>query len=339
MLGLRSQPAIDEPKSFDLVSAKSVEEAVGVLNEFGEQRSVILAGGCDLVDKLKNQWFTPEMVVNIKTIPGLNTIRNRDSGLEIGALATLTEIEQQSEIRNLYPALAQASGKVATPQIRNVGTIGGNLLQDSRCPYYRGPWNCYRHGGFICDAVRGFNAEHAIFGGERCYTVTPSDTASALVAFGAKVKIASASGERTIPIEKLFVPPGIDITHMHNVLHGEILTEILLPTPQPGTKSIFIKKAMRESWDFALASVVVVVRFEGDRSSDVRIVLGAVAPIPWRAKLAEDILQGRKLSEQLIEDAARASVEGAEPLEHNEYKIGLTKSIVRQALSSVLLAG
>lgn len=326
-MAAKSQIAIDEPASFRLLEPRSLEEAARMLEEHG-LGAVLLAGGCDLLEKIKTQWIRPEVVVNLKAVRGLDGV----SGREIGALATLARVVREQP---LPAALRHAAARVATPQIRNVGTLGGNLLQDSRCPYYRGPWHCYRAGGVTCDAVRGFTHEHALWGGERCYTVSPSDTAPALVALGAEVEIFCADGSlRTMPIEKLFALPSYDITSMHTLAHGEILTRIRLPAMPAGARSAFQKAAMRESWDFALASAAVYVEMDGDVCREARIVLGAVAPVPWRAREAENVLRGGKLKDRL-EDAALAATAGAEPLPHNGYKIGLVKALVREGLKEI----
>ncbi len=322
-----SQIAIDEPAGFRLLEPRSLEEASRML-EAHREGAVLLAGGCDVFEKIKTQWIRPEVVVNLKTVRGLDGV----SPGGVGALATLSRVVREA---SLPAALRQAAARVATPQIRNVGTLGGNLLQDSRCPYYRGPWHCYRAGGNTCDAVRGFTYEHALWGGERCYTVSPSDTAPALAALGAEVEIFSQHGSiRTMPIEELFAPPAYDITSMHKLRHGEILTKIRLPAPRPGARSAFRKAAMRESWDFALASAAVYVEMEGARCREARIFLGAVAPVPWRALEAEKILRGSPILDS-IEAAAHAATAEAEPLPHNAYKIGLVKGLVRQALQEV----
>lgn len=319
-----SQIAIDEPASFRLLEPRSLEEAARLL---AGESAVALAGGCDVLERIKTQWIRPREVVNLKTIPGLSGV----SGREIGALATLAAVARESR---LPAALRQAAVRVATPQIRNLGTQGGNLLQDSRCPYYRGPWHCYRAGGATCDALRGFTYEHALWGGERCYTVSPSDTAPALAALGAEVEVFGGGRLRRMPIERLFAPPSYDITSMHTLERGEILTRILLPEAPPGAGSAFRKAAARQSWDFALASAAVYVEMEGDRCRLARVVLGAVAPVPWRAVEAEQALLGARLRDR-IEQAARAAVSGAQPLPHNAYKIGLVKRLVREALEEI----
>jgi len=323
------QIAADEPLAFELLSPRSVDEAVELAARHGKD-CALMAGGSDLLDQLKLHTRTPRYVINLKSIPDLRALNVTNDRVSIGALTTLGELERHAELRRICPALGIAASRVATPQIRNVGTLGGNLLQDSRCPYYRGPWHCYRAGGIQCDARHGVNQEHAIFGGNRCYTVSPSDTAPALIALRASVTLRGADA-REMPLEHLFMPPGENITVMHRLAPATVLSQIDVPV-QSGTRSTFIKYAMRNSWDFALASVAVALRMDGGSARDVRIVLGGVAPIPWRSTDAEQEVEGKMLDTTTIEAAARAAVAGARPLAHNEYKVALVTKLVRSAL-------
>jgi xanthine dehydrogenase YagS FAD-binding subunit len=326
------QIAVDEPVAFELLSPRSLGEAVDLAGRHGEE-CALLAGGTDLLDQLKQQRRTPRFVINLKTISGLRAIEVGSDRISIGALATLGELERNGDLRRACPALGLAASRVATPQIRNVGTLGGNLLQDSRCAYYRGPWYCYRAGGIQCDARHGINQEHAIFGGNRCYTVSPSDTAPALIALGATAHLHGATPQ-DLPVESLFVPPAENITVMHRVAQGSVLSGITVPVHR-GMRSTFIKYAMRNSWDFAIASVAAALRVEGGTARDVRIVLGGVAPIPWRTEDAEREVEGRALDATTIESAARAAIAAARPLAHNEYKVALVKTLVRSALTEL----
>ena len=326
------QIAADEPLAFELLSPRSVDEAVELAARHAGD-CALMAGGSDLLDQLKQHKRTPRYVINLKSIPDLHSLDVTSDRISIGSLTTLGELERHAEVRRLSPALALAVSRVATPQIRNVGTLGGNLLQDSRCPYYRGPWYCYRAGGIQCDARHGMNQEHAIFGGNRCYTVSPSDTAPALIALGASVTI-RGTDTREMLLEDLFMPPGDNITVMHRLAPGTVLSQISVPV-RSGTRSTFIKYAMRNSWDFALASVAAALRVDGGVARDVRVVLGGVAPIPWRSADAERELEGRALDRMTIEAAAQAAVAGARPLTHNEYKIPLVKKLVRAALTEL----
>jgi xanthine dehydrogenase YagS FAD-binding subunit len=321
---------IDEPKAFEFLQPRTVAEAGEMSARYGG-RAAYLAGGCDLLDQLKHQWSTYEYVINLKSIPQLKGVQRGGASVRLGALTTLGEIERHPELKAVAPGLVTAATRVATPQIRNAGTIGGNLLQDSRCPYYRGPWYCYRAGGIVCDAHHGVNTEHAIFGGDRCYTVTPSDTAPMLVALEAIAHVYRNGAEIELPVAELFVPPKENIRVMHRLGAGEILTEIEVPL-RTGARSNFVKHAPRGSWDFAQASVAVSFSQQGETMRDCRVVLGAVAPIPWRSQAAEAALEGKKLSDDVIEAAASAAIHGASPLAYNEYKIPLVKKLVRRAL-------
>ena len=326
------QIAVDEPAPFELLSPRSLDEASELAARHGGDCS-LLAGGTDLLDQLKLHRRVPRYVVNLKTIPGLRGVEVTGERIAIGALTTVGDLERSADLRRLCPGLTAAASRVATPQIRNVGTLGGNLLQDSRCPYYRGPWYCYRAGGIQCDAHHGMNQEHAIFGGSRCYTVSPSDTAPALIALDATVRI-HGPAPRDIPVQDLFVQPSENITVMHGVAAGEILSHVFVPV-RADTRSTFIKYAMRNSWDFALASVGAALRLDGGVVRDARLVLGGVAPVPWRSLLAEQTVEGDRLTPQTIEAAAQAAIAEARPLAHNEYKVALVKTLVRTALTEL----
>jgi xanthine dehydrogenase YagS FAD-binding subunit len=323
------QIAVDEPAAFELLSPRSLDEAAELATRHGDD-CALMAGGSDLLDQLKQHRRTPRYVVNLKTIPGLRSLNITGDHVSIGALTTLGDLERNEELKRVCRGLTMAASRVATPQIRNVGTLGGNLLQDSRCPYYRGPWYCYRAGGIQCDARHGVNQEHAIFGGNRCYTVSPSDTAPALIALGASATIHGTT-PRQVPVEDLFMPPSENITVMHRVTLGQILSEVTVPI-HSGVRSTFIKYAMRNSWDFAIASVAVALRIDAGLARDTRIVLGGVAPIPWRSADAEREVEGKLLDEPTIESAARAAIAEARPLAQNEYKVALVKKLVRTAL-------
>lgn len=325
--------AIDEPKPFELLAPRTLDEALDLAARHGTD-CAFLAGGCDLLDQLKHQWSTPHYVINLKTIPGLKYVNSEAGRLKIGSLTTLAQIERHAELDSAFPALAKAASRVATPQIRNLGTLGGNLLQDSRCPYYRGPWYCYRAGGIVCDAHHGINQEHAIFGGNRCYTVSPSDIAPALIALNATATIQGRAGKREMPVEQLFVAPKENILVMHRLTVDEVLVEVTVPRVAR-QRSTFIKYAMRNAWDFALASVAVAAVIDGPAIRDCRIVLGGVAPVPWRAHGAEQEIEGKPWSERSIEAAAAAAIAGAQPLAQNEYKVALVKKLVRTALAEL----
>jgi xanthine dehydrogenase YagS FAD-binding subunit len=325
--------AIDEPKPLHLLSPKTVDEAVAMGTEHWPD-AAYLAGGCDLLDQMKHQWHNPRTVINLKGVASLKGVHQASGTFFIGALTRLGEIERNDELRKRLPALVLAASRIATPQIRNRGTVGGNLLQDSRCPYYRGAWYCYRAGGIVCDAKHGINKEHAIFGGDRCYTVTPSDLAPVVVALDARIHIQEANHPADIPAQALFLSPSYDITHMHMLNQGQILTAVEIPL-RADQRSTFIKYAPRNAWDFSRASVAVAFSQQGGVCRNCRIVLGGVAVIPWRSSDAEAIVEGQRLTPQVIEAAAAAATTGAVPLQYNGYKVALVRRLVRQALTQL----
>lgn len=324
--------AINEPAPFVYHAPTSVHDALA-LAEHHRGNFAYLAGGCDVLDMMKRQWNTSGNVIDLKQIDGLDGIHKQTNGVTIGALTKLAQI-QQSDLGGSLLAVKDAAARVASPQIRNMGTIGGNLLQDSRCPYYRGPFFCYRHGGIVCDAHHGINREHAIFGGDRCYTVSPSDLAPVVVALEATIHFQDGRGEHTMAAHELFIPPSRDITTLHSLKDGPIMTGIEFPT-HPGRRSHFIKETVRNSWDFARASIAVALELQDGIARNVRIVIGAVAAIPWRNLPAERAVEGSRLDTDTIDRAVEASVQGAKPLKYNEYKIGLTRKLVRQALTEL----
>jgi xanthine dehydrogenase YagS FAD-binding subunit len=325
--------AVDEPASFELLLPASVPEALEQAAKRGSA-AAFLAGGCDLLEQMKLQWRDYRYLINLKTIPGLAGIEVQQGVVRLGALTRLGDMERHAELRQALPGLVSAAGRVATPQIRNMGTLGGNLLQDSRCPYYRGPWHCYRAGGIVCDALHGLHSEHAIFGADRCITVTPSDTAPMLVALEAIAAGEGPRGRWRRSVHELFMPPGENIRTMHRLGRDEILTGIEIPR-RGLRKSAFIKYAQRNSWDFAIASVAVAFDEQAAVARNCRIVLGAVAAIPWRSTPAEEVIEGQRLTPEVIERAAQAATRGAQPLAHNEYKVALVRKLVRSALSEL----
>ncbi|TDI84007.1 MAG: xanthine dehydrogenase family protein subunit M [Caldithrix sp.] len=322
---------------FEYFNPKSLKELPDLLSK-KQDESIVLAGGTDLLDMLKERLIEPKRVINIKNIKDLHGIKN-GSGLELGALTTITEIAADPHIQKKYSVLAQAAESIATPQLRNMGTIGGNLCQRPRCWYYRGrQYPCLKKGGAKCYAAEGWNQYHAIFGGGPSYIVHPSDAAPALQALGALLKVFGPSGSDEIPLEEFFELP-IDNLRGENVLQAnEIITHISIPEPAAGTRSTFLKFREKQSMDFAISSVAAILQMQGNRVKSADIVLGGVAPIPWRAKDAEAELQGKALSSETIEKAATAAVAGATPMAHNSYKIQLTQNLVRRALQQLAKA-
>ena len=329
-------------KSFEWVSPTSVNEAASLLKSAPASKDVDdearpIAGGQDLLTTMKEYVTRPARVVNLKGIRGLDRIEpDGKRGLRVGALVTLAQLEESAEVRRNFPGLAEAAHSVATPQIRNLGTVGGNLCQRPRCWYYRlEEAVCLKKGGSECFAATGENKYNAILGGGPSYIVHPSDLAPALVALGASVNVTGADGHRTIPLDKLFTLPSEGNIRRENVLRNdEIITEVQVPASAFAAHSTYIKFKERDSLDFALASVAAAVELgPGKTVRQARVVLGGVAPIPWRAPKAESYLAGRTLSAGTLAEAARLALDGAEPLAKNAYKIPLTQALVRRALA------
>jgi len=324
-------------KPFTHHNAYSLEQALTLLKDY-KGRARLIAGGTDLLGTLKGDILPnyPEALINIKTIPGLDVIQEDHEGVTIGALTKLTRIASSPVIEGMYGLLAKAAGSVGTPEIRNMGTIGGNLCQDTRCWYYRYPNQmggrilCYRKKEGPCHAIKGDNRYHAIMGGKGCFAVCPSDIAIALGALDAELTVAHTGGERVLPITEFYQTLG------HVLNPDEILTRIRVPRPPDNTTHAFVKYRLRESVDFAIVSVALIVTIEEGVCTDTRIVLGAVAPTPFRALEAEEAIRGKTLDTATAEEAADAAVRHAQPLSKNAYKIEITKTLVRRALLSSL---
>ncbi len=320
-------------RPFEYVQPTTVAEA---LRELGRQweDAKILAGGVDLLGEMKEGIIAPQRVVNLKGIRDLRYIRfSEKDGLRLGALTTLTEIESHPVIRQRFTALAEAAHSVGTPQIRNMGTIGGNLCQRPRCWYYRDEHtHCLKKGGPMCYAYNGENKYHAILGGGPCYIVHPSDCAPALIALQASVTIVSPKGQRRVPLEEFFVLPAKRLDHETILEPNELVTEVHVPTPAPNTRSTYLKFKERQSHDFAIVGAAVALRLRGDVCEEARIVLAGVAPIPWRSPEAEAVLKGKRITPEVAEQAGKAAVAKARPLSQNAYKVPLTQASVKRAI-------
>lgn len=321
-------------KPFEYVSVKDTRQAARSLGQERDEAK-ILAGGTDLLGEMKDYIVTPSRLVNIKTIPNLDKIEyDAKKGLKLGALVTLARIAEDKSIRERYPVLVQAIDLSAMPQIRNAATIGGNLCQRPRCWYYRDEHTiCLKKGGAKCYAVEGENQYHAILGGGPCYIVHPSDPAPALQALGARVVISDGSKTREVPLEEFFILPAENVRRENILAQNEMITHVLVPPPAAGTRSAYVKERERDSYDWALASAAVVVTPDRGRIKAARIVLGGVAPVPWRAAEAERALVGQPLSKAVLARAATAALAGARPLDKNAYKVPLAEVVVRRALS------
>ncbi len=318
---------------FDLYQPTSVEDALSLADRLGTD-AWILAGGLDSLERFKDRIKRPKAVIDLGYIDELRGVRQEGGDLVIGAMTTLTEVSIHPEIRARFALLAEAAGEVASPQIRNQGTLGGNISQDTRCWYYRGGWNCYRAGGGTCyasESPEGQNREHAIFGVEGCAAVSPSDTAPALVALEARLVIKNAGGRREVAAEDYFVGPENDITRLNVLGPGDLLTEIRLPATWAGATFYFEKVRDRPVWDFPLVNIAAAMQLSGDRIDRARFVLGAVAARPWRLPRVEAAVVGRFRNE-VGDSASRIAAEGAIPLTHNGYKVALARNLVKRAI-------
>jgi len=302
----------------------------------GRDEARVHAGGTDLLGCLRDGVFEAGTLVSLSSVDGLRGIGAApDGGLRIGALTTIAELASHAAIRGRYAGLAQAAASVASPQLRNQGTLGGNLCQRPRCWYYRGDFHCIRKGGDTCYAYEGENQGHCLFGGNLCFYVHPSDTAPALVAFGAVAQVSSLAGSRLVPLKDFFVPPSVNPTRETALLPGEILTSVTIPAAPAGLRSSYRKVRARQTWDFALAGVALALLVEQGVVRQARVVLSGAAAIPWSAIQAEQALIGKRLDGATIRAAAEAAVVGAQPLEQNGYKVALFRGLVQEQLEAI----
>ncbi len=326
----------DVMPAFELLQPDSVEEAHRLLQQHAGNVWV-LAGGLDTFDWLKDRIKRPTTVVDLSGIEELRGIRTTTEGVEIGAITTLTEVVQHPLIQQQYSLLSEAASVVASPQIRNQGTIGGNVSQDTRCWYYRAGWPCYRAGGNICyaDTPEGRNREHAILHADRCVAVNPSDTAPALIALDASFVIRTRQGERVVNAEDYFIGPDIDITRLHILEAGDLLTTIRLSSRWAGTKFYFEKVRDRNVWDFPLLNVASAAVLADGKIERIRIAVNAAAARPLRLTAVEDAVRGLPANAATGEMAGKLAVQGAVPLQFNAYKIPLMRNLVKRAIGGV----
>jgi xanthine dehydrogenase YagS FAD-binding subunit len=323
----------DVMPAFQLFQPLSIDDAVRLLST-QDRDAWILAGGMDSLDWLKDRSRRPGVVVELSQIPELVGVRESNGGLEIGAMTTLTDLANHPVVRERFGILSEAAGLVASPQIRNQGTIGGNVSQDTRCWYYRLGWSCYRAGGNICyaDTPTAINREHAILHADRCVAVSPSDTAPALIALDAQMVIRSDGGERVVDAADYFVGPDIDITRMTVLQPGELLTAIRIPATWAGTQFYFEKVRDRQVWDFPLVNVASSLKTSGQTIQEARIVVGAVAARPLRLLAVERAIAGKPRNDETAKMAGEMAIEGALALRHNAYKVPLMRNLVRRAV-------
>jgi xanthine dehydrogenase YagS FAD-binding subunit len=327
----------DVMPAFELLQPASVDAAIELLSGRGAG-AWVLAGGLDSFDWLKDRIKRPSAVIDLSGIAEMKGIRPWDNGgLEIGAMTTLTEVVRHAEVRERFSLLEKAAELVASPQIRNQGTIGGNLSQDTRCWYYRAGWSCYRAGGNICyaDTPQALNREHAIFEADRCVAVSPSDTAPALIALDASMVVRGPEGERVLSAEDYFIGPATDITRMTALLPGEILTAVRIPRTWAGARFYFEKIRDRNVWDFALMSVASSMVASGGTIQQIRLVVNGAAARPMRLRESERIATGRPPDEETAAQAGALAIQGAMPLTHNAYKVPLMRNLVKRAIRGV----
>jgi xanthine dehydrogenase YagS FAD-binding subunit len=328
---------------FQYANAQTVEAAVKLLTPSDLKADPdtfprALSGGQDLLTTIKSYITPTTRVVNLKTIQGLDKIASdANGGIKIGALVTLDTLENSDLIKSKFPGLAQAARSIATPQIRHIGTIGGNLCQRPRCWYFRlDNYKCLKKGGTECFAAAGNNKYNAIIAGGPSYFVHPSDLAPMLIALNATLTIQGPGATRTLPVEQFFTLPKVALRKENVLMPGEIVTEIQIPNSPLAAKSTYLKFKERESLDFAMSAVAAAVEFNADKTvKDVRLVLAGVAPMPWRVPAAEAALKGKLLDAATLKNAATIALQDAEPLEYNAYKVPLTQTLVRRALASL----
>lgn len=321
-------------KTFANSNATSPQDAVrrsADARKRGQQAS-FAGGGTDLLQLVKERIVNPDVIVNLKTMAGLGQITRSSNGVSIGGQVTLDALGRHPIIQSDYPVLAEAAASVATPQIRNVGTIAGNVAQRPWCWYYRNGFPCFKNGGNQCYSFAGENQFHAIFGGGPSFIVHPSDTAPALVALGATFRIVGPGGERRVAASDFFVLPRQNASAENVLAADEVLVSIDLPAATRGSKSHYFKVTDRETWTHAVVSAAVVLQMDGDVCRSARVVLGGVAPIPWRLPNVEQLLAGQRVTDELARRAAEASVSGARALSKNAYKLPMTRGVVRRAL-------
>jgi len=323
-------------RAFELYQPNSAADAQKLLQQYGTD-AWVMAGGLDSFDWLKDRIKRPKVVVDLSGVDELKGIRATNDGIEIGAMTTLTEVVRSPIVREKYGLLSEGAELAASPQIRNQGTIGGNVSQDARCWYYRAGWPCYRAGGNICyaDAPMGRNREHAILHAQRCVAVNPSDSAPALIALDAKFVLRTREGERIVDAEDYFIGPDIDITRLHILRPGDLLTAIRIPSTWAGARFYFEKVRDRNVWDFALLNVASAMVVSDGRIARIRLAVNGAAARPLRLKAVEDAVRGKAPDATTGLMAGRLAVEGAVPLQFNAYKIPLMRNLVKRAIGGV----
>jgi xanthine dehydrogenase YagS FAD-binding subunit len=324
-------------KAFNSANPRDVAQAVSMLTAAARdnKRAVVAGGGSDLLGMVKDQLIAPDTVVRLAAIRNLDQVKPAGQGVSIGGQITLNALSRHQAIRTRYRVLAEAAETVATPQIRNVGTLAGNVCQRPWCWYYRNGFQCFKNGGNVCYSAAGENHFHAILGGGPSFIVHPSDTAPALVALNATFHVTGPAGERTIPAAEFFTLPTANPARENILKDDDVLASITLPESNKRARSTYHKVMDREAWTHAIVSAAVVLEMEQDICRSARIVLGGVAPIPWRVPEAERLLAGQRITPALAAQAGAAAVAGARPLQHNAYKVPLTEKLVARTITEL----
>ena len=321
-------------RPFEYLQPQSLEEAASLLSVDG---AYALAGGSDLLSEMKERVVSPAALVSLAGVEELRAVEVTPEGVRIGAMVSLAALAGNTELQQRYPVLTEAAGGIATPQIRNVGTLGGNLCQRPRCFYYRSPLTlCLKKGGDSCLALAGNSKYLSILGGERCYIVHPSDMAVALVALDAQVVLAGPAGRRTMSLQEFFIGPSVNLTSENVLQTGEVVASVSVRSSPEDTRSVYLKAREREAGDFALVSVAAALAVTDGRVSWCRVSLGGVAPYPYRAQEAEECLIGIAVANADAAEAGRRAVAGATPLRGNGYKVDLAANLIKQAISRLL---
>jgi xanthine dehydrogenase YagS FAD-binding subunit len=324
-------------KEFKLAQPRSLDQATALLAQ-GKKAYSLMAGGTDLLDEIKNKIVAPDVVIDLNSVEGLSFINTDKKHVAIGAMTSVADLAENPIIQENFPGLVEAALSLATPQLRNVGTVGGNLCQRPRCWYYRDPDTiCRKKGGSRCYALRGRNRYHAILGGGICYIVHPSDLAPVLISLDAEITITDLDGKKnTMKLEDFFTLPQKNVRKENILEEQQVLSEIRIPLPKNGAKSTYYKFKERSTWDFAVVSAAINGIISGGVFKEIKIVGGGLAPIPWRLREAEDFIRGKKPTEEVIRQGALAALAGAKPLEENAYKMDLLEAVLYTAISSMV---
>ena len=319
-------------REFKIAQPRSVEELAAFLAETKE-KTALMAGGTDLIDELKSGVAAPDLVVDLQTVAGLAGVGRDKDGFRIGAMTAVVDLAKDPAVAQDYPSLREAALSLASPQLRNMGTVGGNLCQRPRCWYYRDPQVvCRKKGGSNCFAYQGRNKYHAVFGGSGCFIVYPSDLAPALISLNAKVTVGSAKGDKVMPLDGFYALPDVDVSRENILEKGQFLKSVWVPAPKPGQKAAYVKLKERGTWDFALVSAAVSGIVKDGIFAEISIVMGGVAPVPWRLKKAEDVLRGKPAKEAPVRQAVDEALKDAAPLRENGYKADLVFAALKEAV-------